>query len=460
MNFREFNRTFLDYEDRHLQLISGENSLLWEMARFPIYSRLIVANGLHGVNPDSNKTIAHRILTSAAKGALPSVVSLARIRTLRHRPLLFDSSRLQMDDTGGISDIILDPFYSVADEPVVSRSGRWPFRSRLSKNNLDTTMLGLAGRVGAKISSVKPKQTSVHEFVRRLQKEFSTDEDYLYMLDQFMWQKKFLVTQYGRLLDYLEPEYVILVCSYGKEPLINACRKRDIPVAELQHGVISRYHMGYSTLGLFKKQELPDRFFAFGRYWTELEGFPFNQNQVVITGYTHLNKSLELYRQTTKQQKIVVISQPVIGEELSQWIVKLGESLNWSIPIVYKLHPKENSAKNGPYECLADSPVDVIGPDIPLHKVLAESSHALGVFSTAIFEALSFGCIVSLVDLPGVEYMDDLVDEGYVHRVSSVDSYDLDWLPAPFQSDSFFSGSGEKTKKNALEQLSRLGQVF
>ena len=52
-----------------------------------------------------------------------------------------------------------------------------------------------------------------------------------------------------------------------------------------------------------------------------------------------------------------------------------------------------------------------------LYAELAKSTMQVGVFSTAIFEGLAFGLPTYLVDLPGLENMQTLLDRGLAHKV-------------------------------------------
>ena len=49
--------------------------------------------------------------------------------------------------------------------------------------------------------------------------------------------------------------------------------------------------------------------------------------------------------------------------------------------------------------------------DISLYQQLAESKYVIGVFSTVMYEALDFDCEILLLDLPGIEYMGNLIGQ-------------------------------------------------
>jgi hypothetical protein len=58
---------------------------------------------------------------------------------------------------------------------------------------------------------------------------------------------------------------------------------------------------------------------------------------------------------------------------------------------------------------------------IELYRYLAESEYLAGVFSTAIYEGLAFGCKTVIIELPGAEYMEELMDKGLARSARSSD---------------------------------------
>jgi hypothetical protein len=81
--------------------------------------------------------------------------------------------------------------------------------------------------------------------------------------------------------------------------------------------------------------------------------------------------------------------------------------------IKYKLHP-------GEYERWQEYPslvqlvenygVELI-KDCDLYELLSTSSYQIGVFSTAIYEGLEFGCKTILLNITGIEYMQDILEQ-------------------------------------------------
>jgi hypothetical protein len=43
----------------------------------------------------------------------------------------------------------------------------------------------------------------------------------------------------------------------------------------------------------------------------------------------------------------------------------------------------------------------------------------VGAFSTAIYEGLAFNCKTFIIDVPGIEYLDDLIEKNIVKKVKN-----------------------------------------
>jgi hypothetical protein len=224
---------------------------------------------------------------------------------------------------------------------------------------------------------------------------------------------------YGKLLDKYAIGKVYLVVSYYLGPLIDSCKRRGIPVFELQHGVINNYHLGYSFPGREPGtlRYFPDALLAWGGNWPTTKYLPLDRSQVIQYGFKYFAANTPQYNHLKKHpRKALIVSQSVHGNSLAAYIRSNIEALDgWEV--YYKLHPSEFN-RHDDYDDLnfLSSHVEgfsvVEGGDV--HELLAESSVVIGVFSTVLFEALEFGCDVYICPLSGWEYMDELLEQGLV----------------------------------------------
>jgi len=79
---------------------------------------------------------------------------------------------------------------------------------------------------------------------------------------------------------------------------------------------------------------------------------------------------------------------------------------------MYKLHPGEFSRWKS-YKSLQKlnefKNVLIIKDEIPLYELLAMSVLQIGVYSTALYEGVEFGCKTILLDVNGIENMDRFI---------------------------------------------------
>lgn len=230
---------------------------------------------------------------------------------------------------------------------------------------------------------------------------------------------------YKQLFKRLEPKEVYLVVSYGYEALIAAANDLGIIVTEMQHGVISRYHFGYSFPGQESIPYFPNRIYLFGEYWRDSTPIPLSSNELVVYGNKHLRNIMKNNQSIKRQeQTLLVISQGSIGRQLVNYTVNLLSEYP-ELNIIYKLHPGEFNRWKTDYpelvDCQSNNRLMVIEAGVSLYDLFRKCEYVLGVYSTAIYEALAFECQVALLKLDGVEHMEFLIENKLVTVVDKVE---------------------------------------
>lgn len=220
-----------------------------------------------------------------------------------------------------------------------------------------------------------------------------------------------------QLLERLRPKTVYVVVSYFHlGALIRAAKDLGIEVVEFQHGVFSRYHLGYSFPSRTAPLDyFPDKLLTWGNFWSELIDWPISRQNVISTGSPYFHHMRQSHVNIPRQPgRILVLSQGAIGRQLAERVAScIGELGNFEV--IYKLHPSE-------YDCWREYPalvelaqrrnVTIIDYHADLYRLFAEAEYQFGVFSTAVYEGIGMGCKTVLFDLPGSEYMENLVERG------------------------------------------------
>lgn len=287
----------------------------------------------------------------------------------------------------------------------------------------------LGGTIRSQFSRHKSWTDEEAELVTDLIKLFSDKFDHnvisehliLASINKFLQEKPVFIS----LLKRRKVKQVFLTCSYGFEYLIAACQETQVECVELQHGTMSRYHLGYSYPHEQFVPYFPDRLLLFGKFWADSTPLPLKALNIGYSGYGYLSAlNKESYKRNPESPVVLFISQWTIGRQLSRIAVEFAAN-HPEYVIKYKLHPGEFEKWQTEYSELYDAAqknqLEVIAGEVALHDVFKSSDNVVGVYSTAIYEALVFDCRIFLVNLPGIEYMEHLLTAGYADLVENAD---------------------------------------
>jgi hypothetical protein len=221
----------------------------------------------------------------------------------------------------------------------------------------------------------------------RLQDIFGVSIDLLGRVQNELTQRKYTKPLYKRLIKQIDPEIVFIRYNPSKSTLIEVCQEVGIPVVELQHGVISNYHsdLSYDT-PIEGEVCFPDVYFSWGEYWCNRPDFPINDVRVV--GWPFLESVSKHFSSKKADDKILFISQPTNGEELSKIAVDINRTTEWEI--IYRLHPNERNKWKSLYPWLESQTIDIDSGEKALYEVMSECWAQVGTESTALYEGLKF----------------------------------------------------------------------
>lgn len=396
---------------------------LWERIRFHVHRSLLVQAGVMG-SPEPD--------TSRRMGWVA-----ARVRALRaslFRSAFHDPPSCDLLFAGG-GRRVLDPewgWYSpycglLAHEcsreslVVEFQRGPWSLAAPgVATRFLDHVHLrALVRRVTGRGRSVCAEgRALLQEVGRRLRRETGVSLDLASMAREELIRRDAALPLYRRLLRECGARVVVVECSYDKHTLVEAARASELPVVEIQHGVVSRYHLGYHfPSGSGKPTTFPDWFFAWGEFWRSAAEFPIERERVVPVGFPRFDRERSQPPDASYDathgggEDILFLSQAMLGERISRFAARLA-GLGLRDRIVYRLHPREARSWRTRYPWLVASGVRVTGSDASLYSQLRSVPIHVGCFSTALYEGLSLGGRTYLIRAPGVEYMDELVRAG------------------------------------------------
>jgi len=270
----------------------------------------------------------------------------------------------------------------------------------------------------------------------------------------------FMYYFYRLVFMFHKPLAVFSVVYYENIAFIAAAKSLNIPTVELQHGVIYPYHFGYSYpyssknfIGCF-----PDYICLLSDYWKKDISYP-EQSTLLLLGNDFLvHKNNTIHRD---DKTISIISQGIIGSYLVDFIYKNINDL-YRYKIYFKLHPSDVNIWKDKYPRLNKlnekyENLYVITNEINLEELQAKSKFQMGVFSTAIYEGIDSGCITFLLNINGVEAMENLIKLKKVILVEMEDNM-IDYLKTSeknYQATSkFFKKFDELVFEKLLNKIS------
>src|SRR5262249_1193882 len=157
--------------------------------------------------------------------------------------------------------------------------------------------------------------------------------------------------------------------------------------------VISRQNLGYHfPLPDCRKQLFADHLFVFGDFWRSAASYPIPQERIWTVGYPYLEQRRRAVTDVARASRVLFLSQPGIGAAPWRLAVATARHPQRRGDVVYKLHPGERATWREDYPWLLDAPLRVIDGETPhLYELFAASTMQVGVYSTALYEGLTFG---------------------------------------------------------------------
>jgi hypothetical protein len=330
--------------------------------------------------------------------------------------LVFESSRKIL-----FNNEYIDPYTKFyVDELIQSNKTVVRYQSsykydRLQKKNKNKSielifLLSETNNCSSKNKFLEHIENKIEELNKKFYEVFNYDLNLSSLiknkLNQFKKRKRF----FYKLLKKTNPKEIYIVNFCDKSALISASKELEIKIIDIQHGLISSddiiYH--YSDEQKNKLHYFPDYFYAWDKIWKEICGIPLSEDKIKIIGNKYLEARKSNFNHITKEPKtIVIISQPGLTQQIAETTIEYIEIFK-NYNVIYKLHPSEfaiqdqfdglTKLKQLPFVNFASQHDD-------LYYLFSLSTFVLGVYSTALIEAIEFNCIIYLYNLPGIEMM-------------------------------------------------------
>lgn len=212
---------------------------------------------------------------------------------------------------------------------------------------------------------------------------------------------------FDRVLQAQRPAAVVMVANGIWKGLFTAARRLDIPVIELQHGLISRLHPYYSYPRGPQYRELqmhPDLLLTFASSWMA---------RVYFAGVPSVAIGTDYYRPRAGSRTrpgLLIVSADRYHQVLAAAAKTIAGRLP-QLPILYKLHPQQYDRAQAIGAEFSGYPnVSVHAGARSISDLFTEVSAMLCIQSTVVYEALQVGLRVFLVPRDNYQIHEDVFE--------------------------------------------------
>src|SRR5690606_18528679 len=217
---------------------------------------------------------------------------------------------------------------------------------------------------------------------------------------------------YHKVFKKVRPKSLYIVVAYYYAPIIKAAKDLGIKVYEVQHGIITKYHLGYSFPNIKNPLHyFPDKILVWNKNCKNIVNYPIFDKNIIVDKFRYLEEKKKDYEIKKINNTFLVISQTAISGEIAN---KIYENRDFFIgkKIYYKLHPAEYDIwHENKYLKELEKVLDleIITNQTELYYLMSICEYQVGVFSTALYEGVEFNCKTILLNVQGIEYMEDFI---------------------------------------------------
>lgn len=419
-------------------LISIENELnlfnwtiegikVWEIIRVPIFVSIQEELNPQKKENYKRKSKSLKDILIRLKNCIiyNPILKLKKVDTI-----VFESSRKYLvdDEYIDIYTKYLCNDLSKAGEDFEIYQSSYSF-DKLAKNSKRTSHLDfiiLISKLIRKMIKVRLSEKDaeiIQSINKKINKSFNLKFDCKHYVTSAILEYRSKFWFFDLLFRIKKPQKIYLTNYCDKAPIIKAAKDNNIEVIELQHGFTSKYNLIYHFPNV-KENSLayfPHKYYSWEGFYNDFK-LPISSNNIISMPNKHMEYLVDKLRNIPKKEdQILVVSQNTLTRDIASCILQNINSLE-KYKILYKLHPAEQKNWQSYSELKRLSSyknVKITDNSESIYKLMAESKFCIGVYSTALIESIYFGCKVFLLDLPGVEMMEEFLKHENVSKIEN-----------------------------------------
>ncbi len=214
-------------------------------------------------------------------------------------------------------------------------------------------------------------------------------------------------------LDPLQAKSLICMAHYFRSPLIEAAKDLKLWTVDYQHGINSRYHLGYGYPNVKPEHRnipyMPDEFWSWGKIWTDPDWFPTACCTPRQLGHHQETRktSKPLPFSDRPEKTILIATSWALKTDFKKVATALADgNPDWVIRL--KLHPMENLSEYNDILVNRDN-LEVVSGDIDVREAASRVRYVLSICSSSLFDVLLEDCRIAVLKATAVEYAEDFI---------------------------------------------------
>ena len=326
------------------------------------------------------------------------------------------------------TDPIID-YTSIGDSYIIFETGNNGLHLKPRIHNENVVYADFVKVISNQISSLRHKA-----FHKKYSQEFNAlfkiienvfpgiDYDKEFIVNRIY--NRFVETKiYRHIFKKLGTKVFIAPSRNDFQHIIPAAKQSGMQVFELQHGFVKNYSVTYS--GYKDPLFTPDYFLAYGDLSVN-NNYGIDIERIKVIGW-----AFEYYlgQDNTKIEKrensdVLMISEPIGTEKLIDVCVLLAQKYP-SINFYYRAHPGEILDESFKQKLTNEKNIHLDDNSQNILVTLKNFNHVIGVNSTVLNEALTYGKKVGILYLEGLHPINiDGSEEDYFWKINTIEAFD------------------------------------
>jgi hypothetical protein len=373
------NELFFSFEEKNNLFEKKINKLYyWDLLRFEAYYDLLWQKKEKKVTPK-------RITKNRVKKIKESLFFLKNLLFTKYNYIFFTASRNKINKNLFFDQSLADVINIYIKESILletfeNNPKNWYYNKNTTYN---------ATYIFKKILVRFYKKNNYDEILSIIKGQFKDTSLTNQKINLIVNNFKIDVLIYSFIFKLKKPKIIFITQNGLQKGLFYAAKQYNIPVIEVQHGIIDQGHLSYSYSSKipYNKNQLylPKYFFAFSNFWFKDVYFPVKE--IIEIGNSHFYKTNYTNKIQENTNNLLVVSSDVFGENLKNTVLNIAPKIN--ALIYFKLHPNQFYEKEYyKNQFINHKNVVLVTNKHSVPDLLEYCKTVLLIQSTALYEAL------------------------------------------------------------------------